>query len=57
VGPRAGLDAVVRRKIPIPHRDSNPTIIQLVDQRRVGRREEMRVCGETELREAYKNCI
>jgi len=24
VGPRAGLDAVVRRKIPSPYRDSNP---------------------------------
>jgi hypothetical protein len=24
VGPRAGLDAVVKRKIPSPYRDSNP---------------------------------
>jgi hypothetical protein len=24
VGPRAGLDAVVREKIPSPYRDSNP---------------------------------
>jgi len=24
VGPRANLDAVVRRKIPTPYRDSNP---------------------------------
>jgi hypothetical protein len=24
VGPRADLDAVVKRKIPIPHRESNP---------------------------------
>jgi hypothetical protein len=28
VGPRAGLDAVVKRKIPSPSRDSNPSIIQ-----------------------------
>jgi hypothetical protein len=34
VGPRAVLDAVVKRKIPIPRRESNPTtpIIQLVAQ-------------------------
>jgi hypothetical protein len=34
VGPRAVLDAVVKRKIPIPHRESNPRtpIIQPVDQ-------------------------
>jgi hypothetical protein len=25
VGPRAVLDAVVKRKIPSPHRESNPT--------------------------------
>jgi hypothetical protein len=24
VGPRAGLDAVVKRKIPVPYRESNP---------------------------------
>jgi hypothetical protein len=28
VGPTAGLDAVVRRKIPSPYRDSNLPIIQ-----------------------------
>jgi hypothetical protein len=33
VGPRAGLDAVVKGKIPSPCRDSEPPIIQLVDQR------------------------
>jgi hypothetical protein len=33
VGPRAGLDVVVKRKIPRPCRDSNPPIIQLVAQR------------------------
>jgi hypothetical protein len=32
VGPRAGPDAVVRRKIPNPSRDSNPPIIQPVAQ-------------------------
>jgi hypothetical protein len=26
VGPRAGLDAVVRRKIPSPYRNSNPSV-------------------------------
>jgi hypothetical protein len=30
---RAGLDAVVRRKIPSPYRDSNPCIIRPVAQR------------------------
>jgi hypothetical protein len=33
VGPRAGLDAVVKRKIPSPCRDSNPPIIQPVAKR------------------------
>jgi hypothetical protein len=35
VGPRAVLDAVVKRKIPSPRRDSNPRtlIIQFVAQR------------------------
>jgi hypothetical protein len=33
VVPRACLDAVVRRKIPSPYRDSNPPSIQPVDQR------------------------
>jgi hypothetical protein len=35
VGPRAVLDAVVKRKIPSPRRESNPwtPIIQLVAQR------------------------
>jgi hypothetical protein len=33
VRPRAGLDAVVRRKIPSPYRDSNPPIIQPAAQR------------------------
>jgi hypothetical protein len=33
VGPRAGLDAVVKSKSPIPCRDSNPPIIQPVAQR------------------------
>jgi hypothetical protein len=33
VGPRADLDAAVRRKIPSPYRDSNPSIIQPVAQR------------------------
>jgi hypothetical protein len=35
VGPRAVLDAVVKRKIPSPHRESNPrtTDVQPVDQR------------------------
>jgi hypothetical protein len=35
VGPRAVLDAVVKRKIPSPHRDSNPRtpIVQPVAQR------------------------
>jgi hypothetical protein len=32
VGPRAGLDAVVKRKILSPYRDSNPPIIQPVAQ-------------------------
>jgi hypothetical protein len=33
VGPRAGLDSVVKRKIPSPCRESNPAIIQPVAQR------------------------
>jgi hypothetical protein len=33
VGLRAGLDAVMKRKIPNPYRDSNPPIIQPVAQR------------------------
>jgi hypothetical protein len=35
VGPRAFLDAVVKRKIPSPHRESNPKtpIVQSVAQR------------------------
>jgi hypothetical protein len=33
VSPRAGLDAVVKRKIPSPCRDSNPPIIQPLAQR------------------------
>jgi hypothetical protein len=33
VGPRAGLDTVVKRKIPCPCRDTNPPIIQPVAQR------------------------
>jgi hypothetical protein len=35
VGPRAVLDAVVKRKIPSPHRESNPRIpiVQPVAQR------------------------
>jgi hypothetical protein len=33
VGSTAGMDAVVRRKIPSPYRDSNPPIIQPVAQR------------------------
>jgi hypothetical protein len=35
VGPRAGLDAVVKRKIPSPRRESNPRtpIVQPVAQR------------------------
>jgi hypothetical protein len=33
MGPRVGLDAVVRRKIHSPYRDSNPPIIQLVTQK------------------------
>jgi hypothetical protein len=33
VGPKAGLDAVVKRKIFRPCRDSNPPIIQLLAQR------------------------
>jgi hypothetical protein len=33
LGPRASLDAVVKRKIPSPCRDSNPPIIQPVAQR------------------------
>jgi hypothetical protein len=38
VGPRAILDAVVKRKIPSPRRDSNPRtpIIQLVAERYTG---------------------
>jgi hypothetical protein len=32
VGSRAGLNAVVKRKIPSPYRDSNPPIIQPVSQ-------------------------
>jgi hypothetical protein len=32
VGPRAGLDAVVRRKIPSPYQNSNPLIIQPIAQ-------------------------
>jgi hypothetical protein len=33
VGPKAGLDTVVKRKIPSPCRDSNLPIFQLVAQR------------------------
>jgi hypothetical protein len=33
VGPRAVLDAVVKRKIPSPYRDANPPIIPSVAQR------------------------
>jgi hypothetical protein len=33
VGPRAGLDAVVKRKIPSSRRDWNPPIIQPVAER------------------------
>jgi hypothetical protein len=33
VGPRAGLEAVVKRKFPSPCRDCNPLIIQSVAQR------------------------
>jgi hypothetical protein len=33
VGLRAGLDTVVKRKIPSLYRDSNPPIIQLVAKR------------------------
>jgi hypothetical protein len=33
VGSRAIMDAVVKRKIPSPYRDSNPPIIQPVAQR------------------------
>jgi hypothetical protein len=33
VGPRAGLDAVVKRKTPSPCQDSNPPIIQPAAQR------------------------
>jgi hypothetical protein len=33
VGPRSGLNTVVKRKIPSPCRDSNPPIIQPVAQR------------------------
>jgi hypothetical protein len=33
VGHRAGLEAVMRRKIPSSYRDSNPPIIQPVAQR------------------------
>jgi hypothetical protein len=32
LGPRASLDAVVKRKIPSPHQDLNPHIIQPVAQ-------------------------
>jgi hypothetical protein len=32
VGPRAGLDAVVKRKIPSLYRDSNSLIIQTIAQ-------------------------
>jgi hypothetical protein len=32
VGPRAGLDAVVRRKISSPYWDTNPPIIQPIAQ-------------------------
>jgi hypothetical protein len=32
LGPRIGLNAVVRRKIPIPYRDWNPPIVLLVAQ-------------------------
>jgi hypothetical protein len=35
VGSRAGLDTVVKRKIPSLYRDLNPTIIQPVAQRYV----------------------
>jgi hypothetical protein len=39
VGPRAGLDAVVKRKIPSPHRESNPRtpIVQPIAQRNTNR--------------------
>jgi hypothetical protein len=30
VGPRAGLDAVVKRKIPSPRQDSNPVIVVMI---------------------------
>jgi hypothetical protein len=33
VGPRAGLNAVMKRKIPTPYQNSNPPIIQPVAQR------------------------
>jgi hypothetical protein len=33
MGPTAGLDTVVRRKIPSPYQNSNPPIIQPVVQR------------------------
>jgi hypothetical protein len=33
MGPRAGLNTVVKRKIPSPYRDSNPTIVHPVAQR------------------------
>jgi hypothetical protein len=35
VGPRAGLNAVVKRKIPSPRRESNPrtSIVQPISQR------------------------
>jgi len=33
VGPRAGLDAAVKRKIPTPYWNSHPPIIQPVAQR------------------------
>jgi hypothetical protein len=33
VGPRSGLDAVMKRKFPSPCRDSNPPIIQFIVQR------------------------
>jgi hypothetical protein len=46
VGPRAGMDVVVKKKIPNLWRDLNPPIIQPIAQRYPG-----------SFRIIYKNCI
>jgi hypothetical protein len=44
VGSSAGLDSVVKRRIPSPYRDSNPPIIRPVAQRCTTERFRLKVC-------------